>query len=114
MKERKIKLGDVEYVSIESQVEAMGVSNYVNEKSATSYLHYHKKALGKPISIGRNQYFNKRKLVSVIQGYLAERVPKKATISSLPSSTNSKDVEQLITKVAGNPDLAKVLLELLS
>lgn len=113
MTQKVVKLGDVEYVNIESQVEAMRVGDFVNQRSATSYIYYHKKALGKAIQIGRKQYYNKHKLVSLIQKYVAERVPK-PTISSLPTSSTSKDIEQLLTKVASNPDLAKVLLELLS
>lgn len=112
-----VKLGGVEYSTIETELKEMRVADTLHKGTAYSYIYYHRKSLGKAISIGHTHYYNKERLRSAIEKYVTERtMPEpEVTISSLPTtSADDKVVAKLLSKVVDKPDLAKILLELLS
>jgi len=114
-----VKLGAVPYSTIETELKEMRVADTLHKGTAYSYIYYHRKSLGKAIQIGHTHYYQKERLRSAIESYVAERTKPEpepeVTISSLPTtSASNKDVAQLLSKVMDKPDLAKILLELLS
>ena len=112
-----VKLGGVPYSTINTELKEMRIADTLHEGTAYSYIYYHRKSLGKAIQIGSTHYYQKERLRSAIESYATERTKPEpeATISSLPTtSASNKDVAQLLSKVMDKPDLAKVLLELLS
>lgn len=116
-----VKLGSVPYSTIETELKEMRVADTLHKGTAYSYIYYHRKSLGKAIQIGHTHYYQKERLRSAIESYVAERTKPEpepqpeVTISSLPTtSASNKDVAQLLSKVMDKPDLAKILLELLS
>lgn len=114
-----VKLGGVPYSTINTELKEMRIANTLHEGTAYSYIYYHRKSLGKAIQIGNTHYYQKERLRSAIESYVTERTKPEpepeVTISSLPTtSASNKDVAQLLSKVMDKPELAKVLLELLS
>lgn len=109
---KAVKLGETEYSTIESQLAELDVAKLLNEKTAYSYIYYHRKALGKAIQVGHKHYYHKQKLRSAILRYVGERVPKETT-SSLPTmSAEDQNIAKLVQKLS-DPEIMKVLRELI-